>query len=153
MAPPLDFDVLKEIWAKYELADHSAILKIKVVLTVVTKTPPPAGSPPGAQGYSIDAQNVTVVLTNERGLPDTRQYSPAEVSAAITRADLRFSTISQDWNEYVVDDGTRIKIQPILLSVSKTSLFNNKGTPVYTNNINLNVQIKPPGSQLPSLTS
>jgi hypothetical protein len=150
--PPLDFDVLKEIWNKYELQDH-AVLKVKIVLTMVVKAETqtaPSGSPP-LQPYNVDFQSIIIVLTNERGPPDTRTYSQAELNSAITKSDIRFTTITQDWNEYVVDDGARIKVQPVLLGVSKTSKFNNKGLPIYVTNVSINVQIKPPGTQLPSV--
>jgi len=151
--PPLDFDVLREIWNKYELQDRS-VLKVKIVLTKVTKVEAqsaPHGSEP-SQTYSFDTQHIVLVLTNERGPTDSRTYSSAELGAAITKSDIRFTTIAQDWNEYVVDDGARIKLQPVLLNVSKTSKFDNKGLPVYVTNINTTVQIKPPGGQPPALT-
>ena len=55
--------------------------------------------------------------------------------------------MTQDWNEYVTDDGARIRVQPLLVRVSKTSKFDAKGQPVYTSDINLTVDVKPPGSQ------
>ena len=152
IAPPLDFDVIKEIWNKYDLVDHT-LLKVKIVLTMVVKAQNPSpNAPGGTQGYNVDAQTIIVAITNECGQPDTRMHTAAEINAAITKHDMRFDTLTQDWNEYVVDDGTRIKIQPVLMSVSKTSLFNNKGMPMYVTSINMNVQMKPPGSrlQLPS---
>lgn len=151
--PPLDFDVLKEIWNKYELADR-AVLKVKVVLTAVRKNRPEAvaGSSTTPQQYDFDFNPIIVVLTNERGPPDSRAYSPAEIQASITKDDIRFNTITQDWNEYVVDDGTRIKIQPIIMKVAKTSKFNNKGAPIYHTEINMNVLVKPPTSAPPAIS-
>jgi hypothetical protein len=148
VSPPLDFDVMKEIWAKYELADN-AVLKVKVILTTVTKTQG-EGNPTPPPNYSLDVQTVVVVLTNERGPPDTRVHPPEQLNTAIAKPDIRFTTVTQDWNEYVVDDGTRIKIQPVLMTVSKTSFFNNKGLPIYTTSINMSVQIKPPSQVSPA---
>ena len=145
VAPPLDFDVVKEHWNKYQLADN-CLLKIKIVMTNVVKEP--TKSKDDKQNYTFDAQNITVALTSERGSPDSRNYSPKELLDSVVKDDMRFTTVAQDWNEYVVDDGARIRIQPILLKVSKTSKFNGKGVPIYTTDINLNVQIKPPGSGL-----
>jgi len=149
VSPAMDFDVVKEHWNKYQLSD-GCLLKIKIVMTNVTRAT--GQSKAEKQNYTFDVQNITVALTNERGPSDANNYGPAELARSIAKDDMRFTTVAQDWNEYVVDDGARIRIQPILLKVSKTTKFNNKGVPVYTTDINMNVQIKPPGSQLPDLT-
>lgn len=140
--PPLDFTVVREDWSRYDLADN-AILKVKIVLKKVRKTQQ------GQQAsYSIDLQPISVVLTNEHGTPDTSVHSPQELKASITQDDIRFTTVSQDWNEYVVDDGTRIKIQPIVMRVSKTSKFDKFGDPIYLIDTQGTVQIQPPRTQL-----
>jgi hypothetical protein len=154
LPPPLDFDVLKEIWNKHELADHS-FLKVKVVLITISRASEQQqgqGSAPVQQKYDFGFQQIVVVLTNERGPPDNRQYTPAELQASVIKDDIRFNTVTQDWNEYVVDDGTRVKIQPIIMRVAKTSKFNNRGEPIYWVEINMTVQVKPPKS-LPPPTS
>jgi hypothetical protein len=132
--PPLDFTVVREDWCRYDLADNS-ILKVKIILTRPLRT---------QQTYSVDFQHVFVVLTNERGTPDTHVYSPAELQASIIQDDIRFTTISQDWNEYVTDDGTRIRIQPIVSKVSKTSRHDAKGIPNYMVELQGTIQVKPP---------
>src|SRR5208283_316382 len=149
--PVLDFDVIREIWNRYELSDNS-ILKVKLVLVGVKKrgAKQAAGQPSEAakSDFDLNIQQVTAVLSNETGAPDTRNYSPQELQAAIIKDDIRFTTITQDWNEYVVDDGTRIKIQPIIMRVAKTSKFNDRGEPVYWTEVNLTVQVKTPTSSM-----
>lgn len=147
--PPLDFDVIKEIWSKYELANGD-IIKVKVVLTVVRKTSNAVGLTSPKPNYTFDLQSIVIVLTNERGPPDSKSYSPQELQASITKDDIRYTTITQDWNEYVVDDGARIKLQPIVMKVSKTSKFNAKGEPIYFTEINVTAQIKTPPSSEPT---
>jgi len=149
VAPPMDFDVVREEWNRYQLSDN-CLLKIKVVMTKVAKAEGQSKS--DKQNYTFDVQNITVALTNERGPPDSHNYSPAEIGRSIVKDDMRFTTVAQDWNEYVVDDGARIRIQPILLKVSKTSKFDGKGVPLYATDLNLNVQIKPPGGGRSDLT-
>jgi hypothetical protein len=132
--PPTDFTVVREDWCRYDLANNS-ILKVKIILTKVFRV----------QGtYSADFQHVVVVLTNERGTPDTHIYSASELQSSIVQDDIRFTTISQDWNEYVTDDGTRIKIQPMIMKVSKTSKFDARGEPQYWVEVQGTVQAKPP---------
>lgn len=156
LQPPLDFDVVREVWCRYELADH-AILKVKVVLTRVIKQQlETVGNPPlpnTSSQYSVDFQFITVVLTQEKGDPDTRTYSPQELESSIVRDDIRFVTETQDWNEYVADDGTRIKIQPLVMRVAKTTKHNARGEPVYRADMQATFQIKPPAGLGSALTS
>jgi hypothetical protein len=73
VAPPLDFTVVKEDWSRYDIVDN-AILKVKTVLTRVFKN---------QSNYSVDFQNIVVLLTRERGTPDTHFYTPTELQAAV----------------------------------------------------------------------
>ena len=131
--PPLDFIVTREDWCRYDLSDE-AILKVKVVLTRVFKQQ--------GQLYS-DFQPIHVILTNERGTPDSNIKSLQELQSSIVR-EVRFTIIIQDWNEYVVDDGTTIKIQPIVTKVVKTSKFDPRGFPVYLCDIQGNMDTESP---------
>jgi hypothetical protein len=49
----------------------------------------------------------------------------------------------QDWNGYVADHGTRVTIQP-LMRVARSSLFDNKGEPIYWADVQGNVNVTPP---------
>jgi hypothetical protein len=157
VTPPLDFEQIREQWSKYELNDRS-VLKVKIVLTRVTKSPAPllAGtttaqpSPPQAQ-YSADFQHMVVILSNERGQPDSTTRTQEDVAAHIVRDNIRFRTVEQDWNEYLTDDNVRILIQPLVMRVAKTSLFNAKGEPIYHVEIQATIQIRPPGAPTPPL--
>ena len=131
--PPLDFIVIREDWCRYDLLDN-AILKVKVVLTRVYKQQ--------GQLYS-DFQPIYAVLTNERGTTDSNILSLQELQSSIVR-EVSFTTITQDWNEYVVDDGTTIRIQPIVTKVAKTSKFDSKGFPIYLCDIKGNMNTEPP---------
>ena len=143
VSPPLDFSVVREDWCRYDLAD-SAILKVKVILTMIHKE----GAKHTAEFYPL-----SVILTNERGEPHMGKYTPQELQESIIRDEVRYTTVSQDWNEYVADDGTRVKIQPIVMRVAKTSKFNNKGAPIYLVNTQATIQVKSPNrspDQLPA---
>ena len=131
--PPADFIVTREDWCRYDLSDN-VILKVKVVLTRVFKQQ--------GQLYS-DFQPIYVILTNERGTPDSNIKSVEELQS-LTGKDIRFTAVSQDWNEYVVDDGTTIRIQPIVTKVVKTSKFDRNGFPIYLCNIQGNMTMNPP---------
>jgi len=130
--PPLDFIVTREDWCRYDLSDN-AILKVKVVLTRVYKQQ--------GQLYS-DFQPIYAILTNEIGAPDSNIKSLQALQSSIVK-DVSFTIITQDWNEYVVDDGTIIRIQPIVTKVVKTSKFDPKGFPIYLWDIQGNMNTEP----------
>jgi hypothetical protein len=133
LRPPLDFTVSREDWCRYNLSDDS-ILKIKLIATKIRKK---------NNDYNIDIQNVIVVLSNERGQADSKSYASLELQQSITH-DVNYTTITQDWNEYIVDDGTIIKVQPMVTKVSKTSKFDLNGDPVYLVNVQGNVVVELP---------
>lgn len=118
--PPLDFVVIKEDWCRYDLSDNS-ILKVKVVLTKVYKN----------QGQLMcEIHPIHVILTNEKGDPDSKTYSTEDLKTSI-KDDIQFTTVIEDWNEYVIDDGTTIKIRPVVSKITRTSKFDPKGFPRY----------------------
>lgn len=130
--PPLDFIVLREDWCRYDLSD-GAILKVKVVLTKVYKN---------HGRLMCEIHPIYVILTNEIGVPDSKTYSVEDLRSAMI-SDIGFTTIIQDWNEYEVDDGTTIKIQPLVLKITKTSKFDSKGFPKYMCDIQGNMKMDP----------
>lgn len=130
--PPLDFIVLREDWCRYDLSD-GAILKVKVVLTKVYKN---------HGRLMCEIHPIYVILTNEIGVPDSKTYSVEDLRSAMI-SDIGFTTIIQDWNEYEVDDGTTIKIQPLVLKITKTSKFDSKGFPKYICDIQGNMKMDP----------
>ena len=132
---PLDFTVSREDWCRYNLSDNS-ILKVKLIATKIRKK---------NADYNIDVQSIIVVLSNERGQPDSKVYTPIELQRSITH-DVRYTIITQDWNEYIVDDGANIKVQPMVTKVSKTSKFDLYGDPVYLVNVQGNVVVERPKS-------
>jgi hypothetical protein len=137
--PQLDFDVIKEPWNKYEIAD-GAVIKTKIVVTRIRKQQ--GGE--GKVNYNFDMQNVIVALTDETGQADSKTYSPQELQAAIVKDDLRYTTISEEWNEYVVDDGARLRLKSTVTRVGKTSLFDKFGTPQYWIELNNIAQVRTP---------
>lgn len=145
----LDFDVVKEPWNKYELAD-GAVVKIKLVVTKVRKEQPtiPAGSTATpanpVANYNFDLQTIAVSMSEEKGTPDTRVYSPQELGAAVIKGDVRYTTVSEEWNEYVTDDGARVRLKVTLTRVSKTSKFDKNGDPIYLVESGVLANVRPP---------
>jgi len=85
---------------------------------------------------------IHVILTNEIGDPGPKVYSIEELKASINK-DIRFITIIEDWNEYVVNEGTTIKIRPLVSKIAKASKFDSKGFPRYICKIRDNTKMEP----------
>lgn len=137
---PIDFDVVREPWQKYELNDTST-LKVKYVLTRLWKK-----IQDNKPSYRIDGQTHTVMLIPPelRGPIDTRTYSKEELESSIVQDEVRYNTISEEWYEYIVDDGTRIRLKMTVTRIAKTSKFDRQGEPVYLVDNNVLLQVRPP---------
>ena len=135
----LDFEVLKEEWGFYKLADGS-LLRIKFVLVnVIKEGVDEAGNPI----YSFSWTNVVGVISPEnlRGEPSTRRYSPKELTESIVEEDLEFKTLREGASIYKLEDGTILHIRPVLVMVSRTNKCDSKGMPIYL--VNVQPIIKP----------
>ena len=137
--PQLDFDVIREPWNKYQILD-GAVLKTKIVITRIQKQQ----TDQNKSNYSFDMQALLIILSDERGKPDPKNYSPAELQAAVIKDDLRYTIISEEWNEYVVDDGARLRLKSTVTRVGKTSLCDGAGIPQYWVELNNITQVKTP---------
>lgn len=135
---PIDFEIIKEPWNKYQLADNS-ILKTRAVLKKVERV-----TDGDKISFNMDAQTLTVIYAESElmGTPNPRPISKKEMIQSIDKPDMRYDTLSQEFNEYLLDDGTKIKIFTNVTSVSRTSLKNSKGEPVYQVQTKNNIEIK-----------
>lgn len=125
----IDFDVIKEDWNLYKIEDGT-ILKLKLVfIKVIREGVDSVGNPI----YSINSQNVVGIIPPKElmGPPSNRSYTPQEIADSIVKEDLKFEVIREDWNEYKLKDGTTLYIKPVVTMVSRTSLFDRRGEPIY----------------------
>lgn len=136
----IDFDVIRETWNKYELNDNT-IIKTKYVLTKLTKI-----LKDKKVNYAIGGQTITVILpaVESRGPPDTTQYTGDDYKKAIIQDDVKYNTIAEEWYEYIVDDGTKLKLKMTVTGISKTSKFDKNGEPVYIVNSAFIINVKLP---------
>lgn len=138
----LTFDVVREPWNVYELEDGS-ILRTKFILLRVKRKEDPSGQ----TGYAVKSQTITSVSHIPElliGEPAARQYSPKELQASIVEEDVRYTTLTEEWNEYIVEDGARIRVKLTVVKVAKTDKFNNDGEPIYLVLTTSMPQIQPP---------
>ena len=137
-----DFDVLREPWNKYELEDGSYI-KSKYVLTKFIKTEPDAQ---GKAKFGVEGQSLTVVYNaplSLKGTPSSAKRSSEDIKSSIER-ELNYKTIQEEWNEYIIEDGTKIRIKDTIARVSRTKLKDARGDPIYYVEHSTLVQGTPP---------
>ena len=135
----LDFEIIKEPWNKYQISDGS-VLKTRIVLTEVERVM--KGAKPE---FSINSQTLVVLNADPslKGEPDTKRHTAREIEEAVERKDLRYDTLSQEFNEYILDDGTKIKIYSNITNIDRTKLRNIKGNPIYNITPSIQIEIKP----------
>jgi hypothetical protein len=136
----LDFEVIKEPWNKYNLTDGSN-LKLRYVLTKVRRKMAEKSKP----SYALKSQNVVEsynVPINLLGPPAKVPLSPDELKSA-AKQEIGFTTLFEEWAEYLVEDGTRIRVKVSLLEVFRTEKTNPDGEPIYIANHSMTLTVKP----------
>jgi len=139
----LDYEIIREPWNRYEL-DGGAHLKVRYILSNITKKP---GLEPSKPHYDVKGQNLSEVYRvpiDQKGPPSEKDYTPQELEAAIDDDDVKFSTLNEDWNEYFAEDGTRIRLKIMPVTIRKSKLCNREGDPIYNIQLTIVPQIKPP---------
>jgi len=93
--------------------------------------------------YIPDARIITAVICAPelKGTPSAAP-SGGERRQSVERADIPFETIAHDNNDYLLDDGTRIRIHFNLNEISRTSIYDANGDRVYNINHNTAKNIK-----------
>lgn len=125
------FKINRESWNIY-LLDDGSTLRIRYVLAKVVRTGQfdAAGSPV----YGLASQNVMSVRSAKelRGTPSTDVISPEGIAQAESVEVKVKQTVSEDWNEYLLDDGTVLGVKLVVTKISRTNLFDRAGDPVYS---------------------
>ena len=135
----IDFEIIKEPWNKYQISDNS-VLRTRLILKKVERV-----TDGDKLSFTIDAQTLNVIDADPslRGEPMNKQYSKEETIKSVDKEDMRYDTLSQEFNEYHLDDGTKIKIFTNVTTISRTTLKDPKGDPVYNIKSTNTVEIKP----------
>lgn len=118
-----DFKTLKEDWSEYKLEDGS-IVRVKHILLKVIKED---------SGFAMNATTTVVVFSPPelKGVPSTEPYTPQELESSVERENLKFETIKENWNEYELEDKTKLHIKPVLTVISSTNKYDSHGEPIY----------------------
>lgn len=122
----LDFKVVKEYWDSYELNDGT-ILKSRVILTGVKKS---VSSP--SKEYEFDFQSIQSFIFSDksRGPPHNKMFTKEELESSYKK-EISFSTLSEKWNEYLINDDTKVKLKSTVSDITKSDLFLQSGEPIY----------------------
>jgi hypothetical protein len=130
----IDFKATHEDWSEYKLADGT-ILKARFVLIKVVDEG--EYDEHGNPVYGINSINAVGVLVPEklRGEPSETKYSRSELEASIVDEDIEFEKIKEGWNTYELENGAKISVKLVLVSVSRTNKFDSRGEPIYIFNI------------------
>src|SRR5689334_3392610 len=129
------FEIEKEVWNKYELSD-SALLRVRVIMVKMLRKPNEKDST--KMDYNGEATTLVDIEPLEEfnlyGEPSNRVYLPQEIISS-NSIDVNYKTITEDWNNYRLEDGTKIKTKQVLVSVKRLlDKYDLHGIPVY--NIN-----------------
>lgn len=138
----MHFDVLREPWNEYELPDGS-ILRVKHVLRRIFKVQ----NPDGSFSWETDIQAITAlthVPEESKGPPSDTTYSPEELRSQVIDPDVRYRTLPEEWNEYILEDGTRVRLKFTVARISKTDKYDRRGEPIYLVEHALLPRISPP---------
>ena len=136
----IEFEIIKEPWNKYQLQDNS-VLKTRTILKNIRRK-----IQKNQTEYFIDAQVLTVIyaFADLRGAANLKPISNEEIRKNIDLDDMRYDSMAQDSNEYVLDDGTKIKIHTNITSISRSTLKDSHGDPIYSVQSSNQILVKPP---------
>ena len=136
----IEFEILKEPWNRYQLHDNS-VLKTRIILKSVRRI-----TQKNETQYLVDTQSLTVVHADPalRGIPNPNQISNDEILKNIEVEGVNYDSLVQDSNEYRLDDGTKIKICNNVTGISRSSLKDRYGDPIYSVLSSNRVWIEPP---------
>ncbi len=135
----IDFKVIKEYWDSYLLSDDTK-LKSRVVLTGVKKSK----TNPSSE-YEFDFQSIQSFVFSEKakGASHSRIYTKEELES-YSNKELTFSITSEKWNEYLLDDDTKVRLKNSVVGITKSDLFLQNGDPIYNVKIRVLSKVKRP---------
>jgi hypothetical protein len=137
----LDFKVIKEYWDSYLLSDDTK-LKSRVVLTGVKKS---TVNP--SKEYEFNFQSIQSFIFSDKatGQQHKKLYTKEEMESSYNK-EIAFSTTSEKWNEYLLDDNTRVRLKNTIAGISKSDLYLQNGDPIYNVKIRVLSKVKRPNN-------
>lgn len=131
------FTIVQEKWCSYDVGDGS-ILRTKLTLQKIVK---PADIPlekVPALNFNTHAHLIIYTKLSKKGTPETKKLTPEFLQESIVE-DIDPKPLQTFQNEYLLKNGTTIKLNLMLTRVAKTDIFSADGCPVFM----VNTQVVP----------
>jgi hypothetical protein len=125
-AVDLSFEPIHEVWSIYKTKDGVLIKARMIILHFKLAGIKEDGNAMLASGGNL----LFAVTAPTKGPPSTQTMSNEQIVAAIIEPDVAFDTVKEDWSEYNVE-GIKVGVRTIVTVISKTSLFDANGDPIY----------------------
>ncbi len=143
----IDFSAEREDWNVYELKDGT-ILKIRFLLSKAVRE---GIDERGCPNYSFASSMASAIFPPERllGTPGkpVSAYSTEELESAVVARDFGFKARKEDFSSvYTLHEELgklRLEIKPMLLSVAKTRLYDERGEPIYLTRMHAAIRCSP----------
>ncbi len=134
------FEIIKEPWNLYQISDNS-FLRARTILKKIERI-----TNDNKNIFGIDAQTITAVDVDSslRETPSVKPVSKHELERYVEEDDMNYDTLFQEATQYRLDDGTKIKIFTSITKISRTSLRDARGDPVYNTIFSSGVKIESP---------
>jgi len=132
----VEFQIQHEGWNVYELSDRT-ILRIRPIVLKFFKQKGSTGAigiSGSPVGLGISAQNVMTVRTKAelKGTPSPIPVDLARLETEAEKVEVQAKPFSEEWNEYVLSDGTPVRVKLVLISVFRTKdHYDQFGEPIY----------------------
>jgi len=151
----IDFNIEKEQWNKYRIADGTE-LKARFVLqqVLVDKSMDELekelksieGDGSIAFGFGFKGNKLFTVEppVNLRGNPDSNKYRVEELRESIVEEDIDFDTVNSSWNIYQLKNRISFKCRLLVTTVSRTNKFDDLGIPTYLIDSTLELKVTLP---------
>ena len=133
----LDFKVIKEYWDSYLLNDGTK-LKSRVVLTGVRKS-----KKDPSKEYEFNFQSIQSFIFSDKatGPPHKKLYTKEEMESSYNK-NITFTTTSEKWDDYLLDDNTRVRLKNTIAGVTKSDNYLQNGDPIYNVKIRVLSKVK-----------
>lgn len=135
----IDFVIANEPWNEYQLEDGT-VIKFRVILKRIKKEKLSEKQ----FNYVFDSQNLLVILKIPSHLMGEPDNTLKKIEKENLIKDTNFSVKQEDWNDYMLSDGTRLRIKASVIAVYRTDLYDKNGEPIYHVESTIQPMIKPP---------
>ena len=123
----IGFELKRQGVSEYRLEDGSRVKLKDAVLKIIKdpfKTDP--------SGFLLNVTNLTTVYSPKelKGSP-SEDVTREDLQKSIINNDMNFTTVKEEWSEYELNNGSKVRLKTILTGISSTSLYDSYGEPIY----------------------